>query len=71
MRRFSATCNWVQFVCVFLCAGFIAFLHIDPPLDGLVAHLSKTLLVATACGSLAGRYGDSALKLFITMLRLL
>jgi len=65
---FNPTWNWVQFVCVSVFAGFIAFLHVDPPFDSLVAHLSKTLLIATACGSLAGRFGDSALKLVVTIL---
>jgi hypothetical protein len=29
-------------------------------LDGLAAHLVKTLVIAGGCGWLAGRFGDSA-----------
>jgi hypothetical protein len=36
-------------------------LHLKVWAISLAAHLCKTLLVATACGSLAGRFGDSAL----------
>ncbi len=61
--------NWVQFVCAFVLGGVLAFLHIHPPLDGLAAHLIKTGLIASGCGVLAGRFGDSAWRAFATLLR--
>jgi hypothetical protein len=61
--------SWVQFVCAFVLAGFIAFLHINLPLDGLPAHLVKTVVIAGGCGVLAGRFGDSAWRGIVTLLR--
>jgi hypothetical protein len=61
--------SWVQFVCAFVLVGGLAFLHIDPPLDGLVAHLVKTVVIAGGCGVLAGRFGDSAWHGIVTLLR--
>ncbi|HVY31555.1 MAG TPA: hypothetical protein VHB79_33615 [Polyangiaceae bacterium] len=65
-RRFNPSWGWVQFVCAFLLAGFLALLHIT--FHGLVAHMTFTLIVAITCGLLAGRFGDSAWKLIVTML---
>ena len=52
--------SWTQFVCAFLLGGFVAFLKIGVPFDGLVAHLVKVLVVASVCGAIAGRFGDAA-----------
>jgi hypothetical protein len=52
--------SWVQFTCAFVLFGFLAFLHVDYPFDGLAVHLVKTLVIAGGCGWLAGRFGDSA-----------
>ena len=61
--------SWVQFFCAFGLVAVIAFLHIDPPLDGLVVHLVKTVLIAGGCGALAGRFGDSAWHGIVTLVR--
>jgi hypothetical protein len=61
--------SWVQFACAFVLVGVLAFLHIDPPLDGLLAHLVKTAVIAGGCGVLAGRFGDSAWHGIVTLLR--
>jgi hypothetical protein len=63
--------NWVQFVCAFVFVGVVAFLHVDPPLDGLAIHLVKTLLIASTCACLAGRFGDSVWRGIVTFLRFL
>jgi hypothetical protein len=60
VNHWSERWSWTQFTCAFLFAGFVAFLSISPPLDGFVIHLVKCLVVATVCGVLAGRFGDSA-----------
>jgi hypothetical protein len=65
-RRFRPSWDWVQFVCAFLLAGFLAFSHIT--FHGLLAHLAMTLTVAAICGSLAGRFGDSAWRAIVTIL---
>jgi len=61
--------SWVQFVCAFVLVGVIAFLHIEPPLDGLAVHLIKTAVFAVGCGIVAGRFGDSAWRGIVTFLR--
>lgn len=55
-RRWS----WVQFWCAFALAALGSFLHIEPALHSLSAHLLKTAVIALAFACLAGRYGDSA-----------
>jgi hypothetical protein len=52
--------SWVQFAFGFVIGGFVAFLNIAPPLDGLWPHLTKSFVVAGACGCVAGRFGDAA-----------
>ena len=61
--------SWVQFVCAFLLVGALAFLHVEPPLDSLAVHLLKTLIIAGGCGFLAGRFGDSAWRGIVALLR--
>jgi hypothetical protein len=61
--------SWVQFSCAFVLVGFIAFLHIEPPMDGLAAHLVKTIVLAAGCAALAGRFGDSAWRGIVTLVR--
>jgi hypothetical protein len=56
---FNEKWNWVQFACAFVFAGFVAFLHVSPPFDGLAVHLVKTAVLALICACLAARYGDS------------
>jgi hypothetical protein len=68
-RAPSMRWSWVQFVCAFLFVGLVAFLHIDPPFDGLWAHLGKTLLVAGASACFAGRFGDAAWHVMLRVLR--
>jgi hypothetical protein len=67
-RPHNAPWNWVQFGCAFTFVGFVAFLHIDPPLDGLGVHLLKTLIIAGTCAWLAGRFGASIWRGIVTFL---
>jgi hypothetical protein len=67
-RPYNQRWNWVQFACTFFFVGFVAFLHIDPALGGPGIHLLETLLIASACASLAGRFGDSAWRGIIAFL---
>lgn len=69
IRAYNQRWSWVQFVCAFVLVGAIAFLHIDPPLDGLAVHLVKTAVIAGVCGGLAGRFGDSAWRGIVSLLR--
>ena len=55
-ERWSGT----QFSCALVHAGFLAFLNLDPPLDGLWVHLVKTITIGGVCAALAGRFGDAA-----------
>jgi hypothetical protein len=59
-HTFGERWSWTQFSCALVLAGFLAFLHVDPPLDGLGVHLSKTVTIAGICAALAGRFGDAA-----------
>ena len=59
VRPFNEKWNWVQFVCAFVFAGVVGFLHVSAPFDGLGAHLVKTLGLALTCAGLAARFGDS------------
>jgi hypothetical protein len=61
--------SWIQFGCAFVLVGFLAFLRIAPPWDGLGIHLLKTLLIAGACACVAGRFGDAAWRHIVTFLR--
>ena len=66
-RPFHEKWNWVQFVCAFLFAGVVAFLHVSPPFDGLVVHLAKTLVLALTCACLAARFGDSVWRMIVAL----
>jgi hypothetical protein len=59
---------WVQFTCAFVFVGFVTFLHVGPPFDGLGAHLTWTGVVAATGGYFAGRFGDSAWEVIVTLL---
>ncbi len=61
--------SWTQFTCAFLLAGFIAFLNISFPLDGLALHLVNVLVLAGMCGALAGRFGDAAWHTLVRIFR--
>lgn len=60
MSYWNERWSWVQFVCAFLLAGFIAFLNVSVPFDELAPHLAKVLVIASVCGVIAGRFGDAA-----------
>ena len=63
-RRWS----WIQFVFAFAIAGGLTFLNLEWALEGLWIHIAKTSVVATACGALAGRFGDSAWQWIVCVL---
>jgi hypothetical protein len=63
-RRWS----WTQFAFAAVIGAFIAFLSIDPLLDGFWHHLAKTLAVGGACGYIAGRFGDVAWHAIVKLL---
>ncbi|HEY8945663.1 MAG TPA: hypothetical protein VIM73_15445 [Polyangiaceae bacterium] len=68
-HTFGERWSWVQFACAFVLFGFIAFLHVDPPLDGLWAHLVMTLAIAGVSGAIAGRFGDDAWHWLVKVVR--
>ena len=59
-HTFGEAWSWTQFWCALVITGLLAFLHVDPPLDGLWVHLLKTITIAGVCAALAGRFGDAA-----------
>jgi hypothetical protein len=61
--------SWVQFSCAFLIAGFAAFWQLAVFFEGMWVSVTLTLAVATLCGILAGRYGDSAWRTIVNILR--
>ena len=66
---FGRRWSWVQFVFGFIIGGALAFLNIDPDLDAFWAHATKTLIIASLCGLLAGGLGDAAWHGIFRLLR--
>jgi hypothetical protein len=51
--------DWVQFVCAFVLATFIAFISISVFSHNIWFQLTKSLAAGCLCGTLAARYGDA------------